>query len=81
MTVATAPAVLTVVYDLRTPDGWGKAQRHGRLWGRLYTDIHTLDADHIAVEFRPADDERWREWERVRLEWLREELTCSTTRR
>jgi hypothetical protein len=74
MTAATsgATAVLVVTYDLRAPDAWGEACRHGRVWGRLYTDIHTLDADHIALVFRPADDERWRDWERVRLEWLQE---------
>ena len=72
MTVTTAPTVLTVVYDLRDPGAWGEACRHRRLWGVLYTDAYSLGPDHIALVFRPADDERWRDWERVRLEWLQE---------
>ena len=77
MTVATsgATAVLTVVYDL-TAGGWDVACQHARLWGRLYCQIEHLDADHIAVLFNPADDERWREWEAVRAGWIREELAA-----
>ena len=81
MTVATAPTVLTIVYDLAVPGAWDVACQHAELWGRLYCQIEHLDADHIAVLFNPAPDERWREFERVRLEWICEELSCSSTRR
>ncbi len=62
------------VYDLRDPAARQAAHRHRAFWGKLYTDIHALDADHVALVFRPApDDERWRAWERVRLRWILEE--------
>jgi hypothetical protein len=60
------------VYDLSDPDAWEAAHRHLGYWGALYTDIHALDADHVALVFTPAPDERWRPWERVRLEWILE---------
>jgi hypothetical protein len=60
----------SVVYDLRDPGVWEAAHRDRASWGRLYTDIHALDYDHIALVFRPAPDERWRDWERVRLGWI-----------
>ena len=59
-----------IVYDLRDPDSWEAAHRHRALWGKLYTDIVSLDYDHIALVFRPAPDCRWRPWESVRLEWI-----------
>jgi hypothetical protein len=62
-----------VVYDLRDPDQWQAAHRHRGLWGKLYTDIHALDYDHIALVFRPAPDEGWRLWELVRLSWILDE--------
>jgi hypothetical protein len=62
-----------VAYDLRDAGARGQARRHRDCWGRLYTDIHILDSYHIALVFRPAPDERWRAWERVRLEWLQEQ--------
>ena len=65
-------AELVIVYALRHPQGWETACDHGRTWGRLYTDIHTLDDDHIAVVFWPAPDGRWRPWERVRRRWILE---------
>jgi hypothetical protein len=71
---AGAQPALVIVYDLlRDPDACDNTCRHGRTWDRLYTNIHLLDADHIALVFRPARDERWREWERVRMECLRGE--------
>ena len=76
MTVATAPTVLTIVYDLAVPGAWDAACQHAELWGRLYTDIHTLDADHIAVSFHAAPDRRWQVWEAERLRWLEEELAA-----
>jgi hypothetical protein len=52
--------MVIVVYDLSDPDQWQAAHRHRCLWGRLYTDIHALDLDRVALVFRPAPDERWR---------------------
>ena len=61
------------VYDLRDPAAWRAAHRHRGFWGKLYTDIHYLDTDHVVLVFRPAPDERWRAWEQVRLEWILED--------
>ena len=61
---------LVILYDLSDPGAWEAARRHRALWGRLYVDVHSLGCDHIALVFRPAPDERWRPWERARLEWL-----------
>jgi hypothetical protein len=62
----SGPAELVMVYDLRDPGAWQQGRRHRRLWGQLYTDVHTLDTDHIALVFRTGG-ERWRRWESVRL--------------
>ncbi len=64
---------LVRVYDLRDPAARKAAHRHRGFWVKVYTDIHALDADHVALVFRPAPDERWRAWERVRLRWILEE--------
>jgi hypothetical protein len=61
---------LLVVYDLRDPDAWQAARRHRDMWGKLYTDIHALNYDHVALAFRPAPNQRWRAWELVRLSWI-----------
>jgi hypothetical protein len=61
--------MVIVVYDLSDPDAWEAARRHRALWGRLYTDIHALGYDHIALVFQ-SGGERWQAWERVRLEWI-----------
>jgi hypothetical protein len=58
------------VYDLRDSAAWRAAHRHRSFWGKLYTDIYALDTDHVLLIFRPAPDERWRAWERVRLGWI-----------
>ena len=61
------------VYDLRDPAAWRAAHRHRDFWGKLYCDVHYLDADHVALLFRPAPDERCGEWEKVRLRWIVED--------
>jgi hypothetical protein len=66
--------MVIVVYDLRDEGAWQAAHRHRTLWGKLYTDIHAVGYDHVAVVFRPAPDERWRGWELVRLSWILEVL-------
>jgi hypothetical protein len=67
------PLPLVRVYDLREPAARQASHRHRGFWGKLYTDIHALDPDHVALVFRPAPDERWRAWERVRLRGILEE--------
>jgi hypothetical protein len=63
-----------IVYDLRDPIARQAAHRHRAFWGKLYTDIYDLDVDgHVALVFRPAPDEGWRSWERVRLSWILDE--------
>jgi hypothetical protein len=62
-------SALVVVYDLRDTDQWQAAHRHRATWGKVHSDIHALSYDHIALVFRSAG-ERWRPWERVRLEWI-----------
>jgi hypothetical protein len=57
------------VYDLRDPAARQAAQRHRAFWGKLYTDIHVLDADHVALVFWSGGG-RWGAWERVRLGWI-----------
>jgi hypothetical protein len=64
--------VIIVVYDPRDPGTQQAAHRHRVAWGKLYTDIHALDYDHIALVFRSAG-ERWRPWELVRLSWILDE--------
>ena len=70
---ATQLLPLLRVYDLSDPVAWEAAHRHRGNWGKLYTDIHYLDTDHVVLVFRPAPDERWRAWESVRLEWILED--------
>jgi hypothetical protein len=61
--------MVIVVYDLSNPDAWEAARRHRGFWGKLYTDIHPLDYDHVALVFRSGGG-RWQAWEQVRLEWI-----------
>jgi hypothetical protein len=60
----------TIVYDLRDDRAWAQAHQDRHAWGKLYTDIHALDNDHVALTFRPAPDPRWRKWEEVRKGWI-----------
>jgi hypothetical protein len=59
MSGAESPPLVRV-YDLRDPAAQQAAHRHRGFWGKLYTEIHALDYDHVALVFRPAPDERWR---------------------
>jgi hypothetical protein len=74
--VTASRAVLTVAYDLGDSAAWGEACRHARLWSRLYVDTHSLDKQRVVLVFRPAPDERWRDWERVRAQWILGELAA-----
>jgi hypothetical protein len=64
--------VVILVYDLRDPDQWQAARRHGGFWGKLYTDIYPLEYDRIALVFRSVG-ERLRAWELLRLSWILDE--------
>ena len=43
-----------VIYDLRDTKAWKRAHRERAVWGRSRTPIHTLDRDHVVLEFRPG---------------------------
>jgi hypothetical protein len=76
MSAGDLSPALIVVYDLRNSEAWEKACRHGRTWGRRFTHLHILDADHIALVFRPTADASWRSWEQVRAGWILGELAA-----
>jgi hypothetical protein len=61
-----------ILYDLRDPAAGARAHRHRNWWGKLYTDIHILDNDHVLLVFRPDPDARWLAWEEVRRGWILE---------
>lgn len=63
------PEPFAVIYDLRDPDGLERARYHRNCWGKLYTDIHALGTDHVALVFRSAGP-RWHAWETVRRAWI-----------
>ena len=49
------PVAALVIYDLRDPKAFERARRERQAWvhlGRGRTEIHTLDNDHIVIEFR-----------------------------
>lgn len=46
------PEAMIVVYDLRDPAQWTGARRDREAWGRERSEIHPLDNDHVAIEFR-----------------------------
>lgn len=43
-----------VIYDLRDPEAWAKAGDVRKVWGKAHSEVHTLDADHIAVVLKPG---------------------------
>ena len=43
------------IYDLPDPEAWGLAGRERAAWGRQLTEIHTLNNDHIIIEFKLGD--------------------------
>jgi len=56
-----------LIYDLRDPAAGPHAHRARQYWGRLYTDVYTLDNVHIILAFR-SGGERWKPWEARRRE-------------
>ena len=45
---------LWVIYDLRDAAQWTAAGEECRAWGRERTEIHSLDNDHVVVEYKPG---------------------------
>lgn len=43
-----------VVYDLRDPEAWTKVGEVRKAWGKAHSEVHTLDADHIALVLKPG---------------------------
>jgi hypothetical protein len=41
------------VYDLRDPRAQEQASSDQDTWGRQSTEIHIIDNDHVAIEFKP----------------------------
>jgi hypothetical protein len=41
------------VYDLRDPEASAQASTDQDAWGRQWTEIHILDNDHVAIQFKP----------------------------
>jgi hypothetical protein len=58
--------IFVMAYDLRDAAAWQRAHEHRCLWGRLYTDYHVLDQDHVLLVFRSAAV-RWERWEQARM--------------
>lgn len=45
---------IVVVFDLRDEAAFAQAQRERSAWARKFCIIHTLDNNHIALEFLPG---------------------------
>lgn len=45
---------ILVIYDLSDPCQWTLAGQCVRCWGRERVEIHRLDGEHVAVEFKPG---------------------------
>jgi hypothetical protein len=43
-----------IVYDLRDPAQWEQARADRAAWGRAFSVVHTLDPDHVLIDFRPG---------------------------
>jgi hypothetical protein len=41
------------VYDLRDAGACARACTDLDVWGRQWTEIHILDNDHVAIQFKP----------------------------
>ena len=57
MIVHESPAPRTgiiVVYDLGESGSWEQAREDRATWGKELTEIHRLDNNHVAIEFKPG---------------------------
>jgi hypothetical protein len=53
----TAPRTgIVVVYDLGEPGSWEQACEDRAAWGKELTEIHTLNNNHVAIEFKPGGE-------------------------
>jgi hypothetical protein len=43
-----------MIYALSHPEAWERARRDRASWGRERTEIHTLDSDHVVIEFKSS---------------------------
>ncbi len=42
------------IYDLRDEVAWARARRERAAWGKQNTKVHTIDNDHVVIEFLPG---------------------------
>ncbi len=47
----TAKEGRLVIYDLRDVAAWQRAHEERGAWGRRRSKVHTLDNDHVIIEF------------------------------
>ena len=47
----TARRGVLVIYDLREAKAWKRAHEERGTWGRGRSKVHTLDNDHVIIEF------------------------------
>jgi hypothetical protein len=47
-----SPPGAVVIYDMRGPEARARVGRERAAWGRERATIHTLDNDHVVIEFR-----------------------------
>jgi hypothetical protein len=45
---------MVVLFDLRDPDAWLEAGAIRKAWGPRFSEVYTLDADHVAVVLKPG---------------------------
>jgi hypothetical protein len=71
----SAEEPFAILYDLADQAAWDAARRHSAWWGRLYTDIHTVDNDHVMLLFRPAPKRPGGagKWEEIRKQRILED--------
>jgi hypothetical protein len=48
------PRTVWVVYDLRDPGQWEQARQDREAWGRGFSEVYSLDCDHVLIIFRPG---------------------------
>jgi hypothetical protein len=43
---------IMVIYEFADPASWEQAREDRAAWGKELTEIHTLDNNHVAIEFK-----------------------------
>jgi hypothetical protein len=59
-----------MIYDVRHEGASDRVRRDRKAWGVRFTRCAILDDDHVALNFYPSPDPRWRRWEDVRKSWI-----------